>query len=128
MTDQAGTVDPALTPEEWAGWFRKSVLPLGDDGELFAHIRGYEYRFDHTATDDGRPGIYTTKLHGLAALCLHDQDFGFTRLDVTSLRWEAEGTYDRSLPLSNDLNVSARFKFDLADRIEALLPPENPDD
>ena len=90
MTDQARTVDPALTPEEWAGWFRKSVLPLGDDCELFAHIRGheyrgYEYRFDHEK-DDGRPGIYTKKLHGVAAVCLHDQDFGFTREDVEDER------------------------------------------
>lgn len=58
--------------------------------------------------------------HATAALCLHGQPFGFTREDVIMLRAarlrldgeEQEDAWDKSLD-------------SLADRIEALLPPEN---
>ena len=55
--------------------------------------------------------------HGLAALCLHEQEFGFTREDVELIRtvaWRVPFA-----PWNDVLNI--------ADRIEALLPPEESD-
>jgi hypothetical protein len=58
--------------------------------------------------------------HALAAMALHGQPFGFTHDDVLTLRLAAD-THD------NDLDWKERcFKLrDTADRIEALLPPED---
>ncbi len=55
---------------------------------------------------------------GLAALCLHDQPFGFTAHDVETLRHSVD-----------DLERAGSFAFafvlgTIADRIAALLPPE----
>jgi len=47
--------------------------------------------------------------HATAAILLHDQPFGFTREDVEYLRAGCMGHYNN----------------DLANRIEALLPPED---
>ena len=54
----------------------------------------------------------------LAALCLHGQPFGFTREDLKGLRrlMQREGP---RIHLYGSVTT-------LADRIEALLPPENP--
>ncbi len=53
--------------------------------------------------------------HSCAAWCLHGQPFGFTRADVRELRrtsgWEVG-------------EVARDRLHSLADRIEALLPPE----
>lgn len=51
--------------------------------------------------------------HALAALALHGQTFGFTREDVEALR-----------SLSADLHPNNEPFYSLADRIAALLPPE----
>lgn len=53
--------------------------------------------------------------HYLAALNLVGQPFGFTRRDVDAIRIAAESA-----------NTPAHYEalHDLADRIEALLPPE----
>jgi len=54
--------------------------------------------------------------HKEAAMYLYDQPFGFTRDDVEELRW-----------LSESHEFSARSELwinNLADRIEALLPPD----
>ena len=57
--------------------------------------------------------------HSTAALCLHGQPFGFTWEDVAVLRDIAAP--DIGTPLEGD----ARALTSLADRIEALLPPED---
>jgi hypothetical protein len=51
-----------------------------------------------------------------AALCLHGQPFGFTHDDVELLRYIASGMLDYDYEPVQDL----------ADRIEALLPPRAP--
>lgn len=51
--------------------------------------------------------------HQIAAGCLYGQPFGFTRYDVTLLRHAADFAQPRHPELHG-----------LADRIEALLPPE----
>jgi len=61
-------------------------------------------------SNDDLPLYYPSK-HGIAAANLHGQPFGFTREDVRVLRQEA-GYYHDGIA-------------DLADRIEALLPPED---
>lgn len=87
-------IKPALTAEEWAraadGWF------YHDEGVGLC----------------GRGGRFASE-HGVAALMLHGQPFGFTRQDVEALRYYA--TQLGHEPLGQ--------LFTLANRIEALLPP-----
>ena len=90
-------IKPALTAEEWA----EAIPPNGGPAGF---LRGLE------RVTDGR------SCHAMAASCLHEQPFGFSREDVKSLRspWPV-------------LNAHWLGKLDaLADRIEALLPPEQP--
>lgn len=63
--------------------------------------------------------IPASLFHATAALCLHDQQFGFTREDVAALR-------DASSSLAHkkfDSGITPYLDA-VADRIEALLPPE----
>ena len=92
-------IKPALTAEEWkaGGWYVKP-----------------EY---HIWTEcSGDCGVEDR--HAMAATCLHGQPFGFTREDVIALRAMQDRinfeALDRGIPSVKDL----------ADRIEALLPPE----
>ncbi len=97
-------IKPALTAREWE-----------------SHIVG-----DHAHEQKGKVYVYSycgglpyaedveVDRHGLAALCLHGQPFGFTRSDVHWLR-----------KYVNMEGPSHHAQFmSLADRIEALLPPE----
>lgn len=101
MTD----IPNALTPEEWAhpsnaqqiGWACNEVF-VGEGDSLD-----------------------TVNRHGLAALCLYSQPYGFTREDVAFLRravvmekWEAVVDAEETQKLEC-----------LAARIAALLPPED---
>lgn len=90
---------PALTAEEWVHADGKiGVTPeLGEN--MFAH--GHN--------------------HALAALCLHGQDFGFTMEDVVVLRGAQSALNFECLDRGFDRPCT------LADRIEALLPPETKD-
>lgn len=101
MSDTETTIRPALTPEQWeakreiAGWVGPMVA--FDGGTTGVRVVGPEER------------------HGIAALALYDQPFGFTREDVAMLRDVVDAcqglTYELTLP-------------DLITRIAALLPPE----
>lgn len=94
-------IKPALTDKEWAVKGTGNA-DVGDDGVLIllSDCGGFPY------AEDIRPDR-----HALAALCLYEQPFGFTREDVDALRRLAE-RYHGFEGASN-----------LADRIEALLPP-----
>ena len=104
-------IRPALTPEEWA------KIQIRRDLD-------YPYRISilHPFRD---PRSYSLDeyRHALAALCLHGQPEGFTREDVDLLREVSallaprphEGSFLKVGPL-----------LMLADRIAALLPPEEP--
>ena len=59
--------------------------------------------------------------HALAALCLHEQPFGFTREDVELLQ-----SLDHSY-LASYIDYKEDGYANLASRIEALLPPEDDD-
>ena len=111
-------MNPALTPEEWAE-IRTGDLPRvvwaggPTDIELLTDGHG-EYPNTYTITQSRRQAV--------AALCLHEQEFGFTRDMPQTLRTAAEKLRvltDAPHWHWTDLNR-------MADRIEALLPPEEP--
>ena len=120
---------PALTPEEWegVGW------NLADHLEESAHwqpgdglriwLNNSQSRVYVTLE---RAGESTVVINGsgarraLAALCLADQPFGFTHEDVRVLRGLASWVPHEWQP------DGERVLRSLADRIEALLPPEVP--
>ena len=138
---------PALTAEEWKVgrvWFRQ---PYGEDAIRGEAPNAPDKRIDfgvelvadtpqtrddpHLWVWDGSWAVQldeNTK-HALAALCLHGQDFGFTREDVVVLR-SVQGEMEASAKIA--LNVEAEAKWaitagcieHICDRIEALLPPE----
>jgi hypothetical protein len=100
-------IKPALTAGEWAGvsLLRKRTY---NNGPM---INGIALMvLESEAPQLNRP-------QAMAALCLHEQPFGFTRWDVIALRAMQDRinfeALDRGIPSVKDL----------ADRIEALLPP-----
>ena len=133
-------VKPALTREEWERleWRGEGerdgsgyqFVALDPEGRLSAGSWNPDYALGDVSgplPDDGRKAI--------AALCLHDQPFGFTREDVVRHRECAKR--DREIfhvaGLSDDpeddyVEFEAAHRIDwhesMVDRIEALLPPE----
>ncbi len=116
-------IKPALTVREWGrkhhaiqcfdSW-DESKVPTGV-GEIEAGP-GYLYLTSHEHGDFADFSAGSDR-HALAALCLHDQPFGFTREDA---EWCVAASYAFANPhLKRNL-------LSLADRIEALLPPESP--
>jgi len=127
---------PALTVEEWRD--RDKQVKRGRMLVGFAHDPGLETKdCDERCGESLHGGVYhgyikivegdpqTTPyhvmvsrgtFHALAALCLLDQPFGFTREDVDGLRIMMR----REGPRIHLYGSVAT----LADRIEALLPPE----
>ena len=95
--DQDG-VRPALTAEEWS-----SAL-------------GWRLDPDSWVSTDCAGGSEVENRHSMAAVCLHNQSFGFTRHDVEVLTYAVGSVY-------SSMEMSAKL-LSLADRIEALLPPE----
>ena len=110
-------IKPALPEREWAFTHQLVVGEhlsgkLGRDGRLIvAFPRRGHLDTEAYCADDIR--------HALAALCLHDQPFGFTREDVDLVSCEAMNSQDNGNPTEAGMFQS------LADRIEALLPPED---
>ena len=94
------TIKPALSEEEWAK-FHRSVTDCMDDTAMHLCIENM--------------ASIQKNAHAMAAAALHGQPFGFTREDVALLRAYAD--WDLGGRNSTDFD-------DLADRIEALLPPE----
>jgi hypothetical protein len=106
-------IKPALTPEEWRdGGF--------DNGAGFAagwnEANGYVWFDAHRFVRGSRV------THALAAVCLHQQPFGFTREDVKRLSDPPE-LYGG---IQNGRDDRAWYDFcaSLASRIAALLPPD----
>ena len=103
---------PAMTAEEWAKVREPLVVEWAQD--LPPKRLDQEFR------------------HGLAARCLHEQEFGFTREDVVDERQ----AYHDAVVLARhyqDIDMEeqrlacrerARRHMERAERIEALLPPE----
>lgn len=66
--------------------------------------------------------------HKLAALCLHNQPYGFTHEDVKLCRLAATGFlshHEWGEPSASDRDAARELRS-LASRIAALLPPEKP--
>lgn len=128
-------VVPALTPEEWATWREHGyVMHGGPSGGLAGgqHIRLATFA-SRKRRASGEDGIYMAVVpvdlpeekHALAALCLHDQPFGFTRAMVEAIRacvGAADTPWDRGGAPPGVVTLARQT----ADRIEALLPPEEP--
>ena len=98
-----GGVQPALTAEEWtairtAEQWVNEVVLVLKDGSLF-----------------------TPTAHQCAAIDLHGEPFGFTPEDVATLRALSVSLYKGGIS-------EARTVESLADRIEALLPPDTGED
>ncbi|MCK5316316.1 MAG: hypothetical protein KAJ55_00300 [Anaerolineales bacterium] len=114
-------IKPALTPEEWGpgpGYTGPRVDVL-DRAEAWIEYADVWYH-----SDEGEETIENR--HGVAALCLHEQEFGFTPEDVenhrhlaTTLRRRA--TQDK-LARPTMLAI-ADWHDSMSARIEALLPP-----
>lgn len=93
-------IEPALTREDW----KRELSSPESERDLWAS------RIDPRKTA-GAPR------HATAAIALFNMPFGFTRLDVDALREAAA-----LVPVTRAVNY---FLNALADRIEALLPPED---
>ncbi len=103
---------PALTASEW------DEVSRAQNGEYNMAPMIY----GHVAALKGTTIPQLQRLDAVAALCLHNQPYGFTHEDVRTLRAageESEAFYD-----GYDANT-ARLRS-LASRIAALLPPEKP--
>lgn len=100
---------PALTAEEWADpW-----LALTNEG---IHWVAPDYPAEGLVGLDGE-----FDRHALAALCLHDQPFGFTREDMDALRSALEQIELDPYCFGAEVAILPG----IIDRIEALLPPED---
>lgn len=113
------TIKPALTPQQWADlngscYFVGSSEFVYEDGELEDGISISAATVHVDLPKDDR--------HGIAALCLHGQPFGFTREDVRRLR-EYPDLYGGLQRTCVEAEWQ-QFVDSLADRTEALLPPE----
>lgn len=98
-------MEPALTPEEWA-----DVSPR----DIANHVAGIA---DPIAGVNVR-GLPPEDFHQIAALALYGQPFGFTMRDVYTL--------DELACECRCGAVTPEEIWDIAKRIEALLPPETP--
>lgn len=115
-------IKPALTPRQWAN-LKTDLRRVAPAEELFGDWMEFFVEPDRLLINDGIPMaakpdaggleiVPRRHWHALAALCLHEQPFGFTRDDVAMIRGEAA-----------DRGVHGAEWSNLADRIEALLPP-----
>jgi len=62
--------------------------------------------------------------HSCAALCLHNQPFGFTREDVDALDLLSQAKYIVLTWRGKEAFMDPKSILSIKDRIEALLPPE----
>ena len=104
-------IKAALTAEEWSWWYdewkrEEAVFSVTDD-------QGYSAELPK---------------HQIAALCLHDQPFGFTREDIEVLCNVLEDLDDKMQRGPEGIEIYVQPKYDavasLSARISALLPPD----
>lgn len=117
MTDASKPqIAPALTKEEAESGRIRDVVERLPNGVICIDSSGGEYA-----------GV-DLDAHKLAALALYKQPFGFTREDVDALRsiqfdgiWGPGSFFEKR---GEDLPEAGAWADSLADRIAALLPPE----
>ena len=105
-------MNPALTAAEWRA-------QLGDP-EVDPHSPSLGKRLMWATHHVDRSHELTLTPYGLAALCLHGQPNGFTREDAENHR-SCAGFLSKAAAY----RVLAEWHHSMADRIEALLPPED---
>ena len=111
MTDN---IKPALTADEWEEIeARRGDVVASEDGR-FVRVESFGESVLLDAEDDQR--------HALAALCLYQQPFGFTREDVQLLKERFANDHFFNLTPA-ETALSTRWRS-LAARLAALLPPE----
>jgi hypothetical protein len=120
--DLTPQVTPALTPEEWGatGYSRDGI---GAASVERGHVTVHDWRVDGPFGEE-IVGLAPPECHAVAALCLHNQPFGFTQDDVELIN-EAAGFHD-SLTYHSFPEEAVKYRA-LASRIAALLPPPTPD-
>ena len=103
-------IKPALTAEEWANG-------RTEKGYTFNRV-GVDVWFGSPNETD--PLMMVQNRHAVAAVCLHDQPFGFTREMVDAVR-----VLDSLNAMKWD-EVKALWVLvrQMTDHVEALLPPE----
>jgi hypothetical protein len=111
-------IRPALTAEEWRHWQTERYLHVAENERDEVTAQTGILGNDEDATfrvysSSGVGGV--AKRHALAALCLHEQLFGFGHDDVDALRHAADGLEHHGIPWPQLYAIAAR--------IEALLPP-----
>ena len=108
-------IESALTREEW---MRNKFYDDPADPHTSVHgpssACGSVYLMHNSW--DNTADFSIERVQALAAMCLYGQDYGFTWEDVDEIRLEARTAGYMGL-------YAAAFMEDLADRIEALLPP-----
>ena len=99
---------PALTAEEWEDITALAAIPdYWDESQRADQVEYSINTVDHP------------NFHRAAALALYGQPFGFTREDVAWL--QDIGQHFDKMGL---IHLDSRDAYSLADRIEALLPPD----
>jgi hypothetical protein len=104
-------IKPALTPEEWAR--KRAERPQPKEPGYVVVTPYVEDRHWGISVSSHYSNASVNKdlRHALAALCLHGQAYGFTREDVAALE---------------RVQLEVGGLQSLIDRLEALLPPEEP--
>lgn len=129
-------IPPALSAEEWEKFQRWQK----EDGSRWI-ADGYDSQLFHESAS--RIESPERQHHWVAALCLHGQDFGFTREDVDAVARAAAEIQSNLSRIPTDIASSftatqsyahydagmrhsrdAAILRSLAARINALLPPE----
>ncbi len=110
-------IKPVLTAEEWG--IREFLVHKDDDGHV-SFSRAVDPA-ELVLWWDGCP-LPLRRTDALAALCLYEQPFGFTRERLAALDRVLFAAMSMATATKEDLEM-VRSDFH---RIEALLPPEKP--
>lgn len=98
------SIEPALTAEEWP--------------------EAVHYQLVNRAFHPNGVPVLAWNRHKTAARCLYGQPFGFTRSDVENHRMMADHADAKGAITHAAARITADWHRSMADRIEALLPPE----
>jgi len=115
---------PALTAEEWAEkeYFDDTRNRMGKVNlSCYSGLANIIYVREDDWYEPQE--ISLRRLDAFAAFALHNQPFGFTREDVGLLQALSERCYAEPTATGAGMVLD-----ELADRIESLLPPEEPKD
>ena len=109
-------ITPALTVEEWA----ENAVPRIEVRGVDIFVDGIAVVAEWGEDREHEAAVVGRERHALAALCLYGQPYGFSHADVKLLKAE------RSMLIGDVSEEELASWGSLADRIEALLPPETP--